>query len=87
MVAFSNGFLPQKLFFTSYITGFLMLNFTIAIFINPKFAPTFFLGSILVCKLPALLTGAIQKKYAWSLGLTISIVIFILYLLLQNDPS
>lgn len=87
MVAFSNGFLLQKFIVIPYITGFLMINFIIGVFINPKFSPTFFIGSLIVRKQSPLPIGAIQKKFAWSLGLTLSAVIFILSLLLQNDIS
>jgi len=85
MIAFSNGFLLQKFFVIPYITGFLMLNFLIGIFINPKFSPTVFIGTLIVQKQSPLPIGAIQKKFAWSLGLTLSAVIFVLSILLQND--
>jgi len=85
MVAFSNGFLLQKFYVIPYITGFLVLNFIIGLFINPKYSPTVFLGTIIVHKQSPLPIGAIQKKFAWSLGLVLSAVIFGLSILLQND--
>jgi len=85
LIAFSNGFLLQKYFVIPYITGFLLVNFVIGIFINPKFSPTVFIGTLIVKKQSPLPIGAIQKKFAWSLGLTLSAVVFVLSLLLQND--
>lgn len=84
-IAFSNGFLLQQFHVIPYISGFLVLNFSIGIFINPKFSPTVFLGRIMVQKQSPLPIGAIQKKFAWSLGLILSTIIFGLSILLQND--
>lgn len=87
LVAFINGFMLQNYIVIPFISGFLVINFLIGIFINPKFSPTLFLGSIFVKKQSKLPIGAIQKKFAWSMGLILTIVIFILSLFLQNDVS
>lgn len=84
-IASTNGFLLQRFEVIPYIAGFLVLNFSIGIFINPKFSPTVFLGTIMVRNQSPLPIGAIQKKFAWSLGLVLSSVIFVLSLLLQHD--
>jgi Domain of unknown function (DUF4395) len=63
----------------------LMLNFIIGVFINPKFSPTLLLAYIFVRKQSPLPIGAIQKKFAWSLGLGLSAVIFTLSIFLQKD--
>ena len=85
LIAFINAFILQNFIVIPYIAGFLMLNFIIGIFINPKFSPTMFIAYLFVRKQSPLQIGAIQKKFAWSLGLTLSIVIFILSLYLIND--
>ncbi len=87
VIAFINGFILQNYIVIPYIAGFLMLNFMIGIFINPKFSPTIFIGYLFVRKQSALPIGAIQKKFAWSLGLGLSLVIFTLSLFLINDVS
>ncbi len=85
MVAFINvGFL-QRYFVISFVSGGLMLNFLIGLFINPKFAPTMIVARMLVRKQSPLPIGAIQKKFAWSLGLVLSSLIFGFSLLLLND--
>ncbi len=84
-IAFIYAFILNEFIVVSYISGFLMLNFIIGIFINPKFSPTIFIGWIFVRKQSPLPIGAIQKKFAWSLGLGLSMVIFILsFFLLEN---
>ncbi len=87
LIAFINAFILQNYIVVPYIAGFLMLNFIIGIFINPKFSPTIFVSWIFVRKQSALPIGAVQKKFAWSLGLALSIFIFGLSLFLINDPS
>lgn len=87
LVAFANGFIFQRFEVIPYISGFLSLNFLIGILINPKFSPTFFIGSLIVKKQSPLPIGAIQKKFAWSLGLALSSAIFVLSLLLLEDIS
>lgn len=86
-IAFVNGFILQNFIVITYIAGFLMLNFLIGIFVNPKFSPTVFLGYLFVYKQSHLPIGAIQKKFAWSLGLGLSVVIFGLSFFLLNDPN
>ncbi len=85
LIAFINGFILQNFIVIPYIAGFLMLNFIIGVFINPKFSPTLFIAYLFVRKQSPLPIGAIQKKFAWSLGLGLSIIIFGLSLFLIND--
>jgi len=87
LIAFINAFVLDKYAIVPYISGFLLLNFLIGIFINPKFAPTMFIAMLFVYKQSSLPIGAIQKKFAWSLGLVLASVIFTLSLFLINDPS
>lgn len=87
IIAFINGFILRNYIVIPYISGFLMINFLIGIFINPKFSPTIFISKIFVRKQSPLPIGAIQKKFAWSLGLGLSIIIFSLSLFLVTDPS
>lgn len=86
-IASINAFIFERYIVVPYIAGFLMVNFIIGIFINPKFSPTMFVAWLFVRKQSPLPIGAIQKKFAWSLGLALSIVIFSLSLFLINDPS
>jgi len=87
MIASINGFILNKYTIIPYISGFLLLNFSIGIFINPKYAPTMLLAKLIVYKQSPLPIGAIQKKFAWSLGFVLSAIIFSLSLFLINDAS
>ncbi len=86
IIAFINGFIMRNFIVIPYISGFLLLNFIIGIFINPKYSPTVFVGSVFVKKQTVLPIGAIQKKFAWSLGLCLAFVVFILSIFLVNNP-
>ncbi len=87
LVAFNQVYFRYNYAVASYVSGFLMVNFIIGIFINPRFAPTMFLAKLLVRKQTPIYIGAVQKRFAWSLGLTLATIIFILSLFLQNDVS
>jgi hypothetical protein len=87
VIAFINAFILKNYIVVPYITGFLTLNFIIGIFINPKYSPTMIIAYIFVRKQSALPIGAIQKKFAWSLGLILAATIFVLSLYLISDSS
>lgn len=87
LIASINGFILDQYAIIPYVIGGLVLNFMIGLFINPKFSPSVILASIFVWKQSALPIGAVQKKFAWSLGLILSATIFVLSLYLQNDIS
>lgn len=87
IIASINGFILQNYSVIPYISGFLAWNFIIGIFINPKFSPTIFISYLLIRKQSPLPIGAVQKKFAWSLGLALSTTIFVLSLLLLKDAT
>lgn len=87
VIAFIQGFIIKNYAVLPFISGFLVLNFAIGIFVNPKLSPTVMLAKLMVWKQSELPIGAIQKRFAWSLGLTLSLAIFVLSLLLQRDVS
>jgi len=87
LVAFINGFILKNFFVIPYISGFLLLSFSVAVFINPKYSPTMFIAYIFVRKQTPLYIGAIQKKFAWSLGMALSAAIFVLSIFLLTDVS
>ncbi len=87
IIASINGFILKEYIVIPYIVGFLVLNFLIGLVINPKFSPTVFIARLFVWKQNFLPIGAIQKKFAWSLGLGLSSSIFVMSLFLLNDAS
>jgi hypothetical protein len=62
LVASINGFMLQNFEVIPYLSGFLVFNFLVGIFINPKFSPTVILSSLFIRKQSALPIGAVQKS-------------------------
>jgi hypothetical protein len=87
LIATINGFVLNNYEPIPYVMGGLVINFLIGLFINPMFSPTVLLAWIFVRKQTPIPIGAVQKKFAWSIGLLLSSTIFVLSLLLLNDPS
>jgi len=86
-IATINGFVLHQYTIIPYIMGFFVLNFLIGLFINPLFSPTVLLAWLFVRRQSPIPIGAVQKKFAWSIGLLLSTAIFILSLYLQTDES
>jgi hypothetical protein len=87
IIASINGFIIKDYIVIPFITGFLVLNFLIGLLINPKYSPTVLLARLFVIRQNVLPIGAIQKKFAWSLGLVLSTAIFVLSLFLQSNEA
>lgn len=86
-IAFVYGFVVKNYIVLPYLSGFLVVNFLIGIFVNPKLSPTMALARLMVWRQTPLLIGAIQKRFAWTLGLGLSVAIFSMSVPLVNDAS
>lgn len=86
-IAFINGFILKNYIVLPYISGILLFSFLISVFVNPKFSPTVFIAWLFVRKQSPIQIGAIQKRFAWSLGSALSSVIFVLSIFLLKDES
>ena len=74
LIAFMNAFLngnfqPTRLFVIAFL-----LDFSIRLFINPKYAPSFMLGQWIVRKQQPEYVGAPQKRFAWAIGFVLALV-------------
>ncbi len=81
LVSFMNAWLmgnfqPTRVF----VVGFL-IEFTIRIFINQRFAPVMILGEWMVRKQIPEWTGAPQKRFAWSIGFALALTMLYLVVL------
>ncbi len=87
LFAMYNGIRLRNFEIIPYITGAMALNFTIGLFINPNYAPSMLLAKIFAFKRTPKYIGAIQKQFAWGLGLVLTSVIFTLSTFLTSDPT
>jgi hypothetical protein len=64
-----------------FITLF-MVDFLIRVFVNPRLSPTMILGRIAVSRQAPEYVGAAQKRFAWSIGVLLSVPMFVLVVIL-----
>jgi len=82
-IAFMNAWLlgnfqPTRVFVVAFL-----IDFTIRIFVNPRYAPSLIVGQWIVRKQQAEFVGAPQKRFAWAIGLVLALAM--LYLMVLNN--
>lgn len=70
---FSGNYYLIKLFVISFL-----VDFSIRLFINPKYAPTMTLGRLIVNNQNVEYVGAPQKRFAWGIGFVLAATMFFL---------
>jgi len=82
LVSFMNAWLVGDFRFTRVFVAAFLIDFTIRIFINPKYAPSLILGRFAVRWQTPEYVGAPQKRFAWSIGWILALTM--LYLVVLN---
>jgi Domain of unknown function (DUF4395) len=77
MLSFFNSFMLGHFVFTQYFVTFFMMDFLIRV-INPKYSPSLLSGRFFIQHQTPEYVGATQKRFAWSIGLVLSMVMFYL---------
>ncbi len=78
LIIFNNDFRLVK-----YIIVLFLIDFTIRVFINPKFAPMLIIGRLIVGNQVPEYVGAKQKKFAWIIGVVLSASMFVLLIVVN----
>lgn len=78
LIIFNNDFRMVK-----YVVSVFVLDFLIRVLINPKFAPSLIVGRLIVRNQVPEYVGAAQKKFAWIIGIAISITMFVLLVVMN----
>jgi hypothetical protein len=79
MNAWQQGnFQPTRLFVVAFL-----VDFTIRVFVNPRFAPSLIVGQWMVRHQQPEYVGAPQKRFAWAIGLALAATMF--YLIVVNN--
>ncbi len=81
LILFKGDFLPIK-----YVIVVFLTDFSIRVFISPKFAPSLILGRLIVRNQSPEYVGAQQKKFAWIIGVALATIMFI-FLVVMNAFS
>jgi hypothetical protein len=82
LIAFMNAWLVGDFRFTRVFVVAFLIDFTIRIFINPKYAASIVIGRFMVRKQQPEYVGAPQKRFAWAIGWTLALAM--LYLVVIN---
>ena len=74
MITFMNAMLlgnfqPTRVFVVAFL-----IDFTLRIFVNPKFSPSLILGQWMVRKQEPEYVGAPQKRFAWAIGFSLALL-------------
>ena len=75
---FMGNFRPTKIFVIAFL-----IDFTIRIFINPKYSPSMIVGRLAVRRQAPEWTGAPQKRFAWAIGWGLAVTM--LWLIVIRD--
>ena len=78
MVTFMNAMLLGNFQPTRVFVFAFLIDFTLRIFINPKFSPSLILGQWMVRKQEPEYVGAPQKRFAWAIGFTLALLMLYL---------
>ena len=82
-IAFMNAMLLGNFQPTRVFVVVFLMDFTIRIFINPRYSPSLILGQWIVRKQQPEYTGAPQKRFAWAIGFVLALAMF--YLMVLNN--
>ena len=83
MIAFMNAWLTGNFYFTRLFVVAFLIDFSIRIFVNPRYSPTMVAGRFFVRSQSEEFVGAPQKRFAWSIGLLLAVTMF--YLIVINN--
>jgi hypothetical protein len=75
-IMFNDNFVPIK-----YVLTFFLMDFLIRVFVNPKFSPTLILARLIVGNQKPEYVGAVQKKFAWSIGVVLATTMFYYFII------
>jgi Domain of unknown function (DUF4395) len=80
LVIFNDNYLLLK-----YANTIFLADFIVRIFISPKYSPLLTIGRLIVSNQTPEYVGAAQKKFAWTIGLVLSAIIFLLLVVMNSD--
>jgi hypothetical protein len=83
LVSFLNAFLTHDFTFTKIFVTLFMVDFAIRVILSPDFSPSMILGRFFVRNQKPEYVGASQKRFAWSIGLVLAVVMFVIMIILE----
>jgi hypothetical protein len=83
LIAFMNAWLTGNFQPTRVFVVAFLIDFTLRIFVNPRYAPSLIVGQWMVRNQQPEWTGAPQKRFAWGIGFVLALTM--LYLVVLNN--
>lgn len=79
LIMTTGNFTPVK-----YVLTIFLLDFILRVLVSPRYAPTLILGRLIVRNQTPEYVGARQKRFAWTVGLILSAVMFVFMVVLNT---
>jgi hypothetical protein len=76
----------ESFFLIKFVNTIFLTDFIIRVMISPKYSPSLIIGRLIVGGQTPEYVGAAQKKFAWTIGLVLATIIFLL-LVVMNSTS
>lgn len=83
IASFVNSYITHNFIFTKIFVTVFMIDFFIRIFINPNYAPSLIIGRFFVQNQTPEYVGAKQKRFAWSIGFLLSLIMFFIIVIFE----
>ncbi len=74
----------ENYFWIKCVNTIFLTDFVICVLISPKYSPTLIIGRLIVGKQNPEFVGAAQKKFAWTIGLLMASIIFLLLVVMNS---
>jgi hypothetical protein len=78
-VIFKQDFTMLKYAVTIFLT-----DIVVRVFVNPRFSPLLIIGRLVVSNQTPEYVGAQQKKFAWYIGVTLALIMFVLLVVVNS---
>ena len=76
----------ESYFLIKFVNAIFLTDFIIRVLISPRYSPSLIIGRLIVGGQTPEYVGAAQKKFAWTIGLVLATIIFLL-LVVMNSTS
>ncbi len=76
----------ESFFLIKFVNTIFLTDFIIRVMISPRYSPSIIIGRLIVSGQTPEYVGAAQKKFAWTIGLVLAMIMFLL-LVVMNSTS
>jgi hypothetical protein len=67
-----------------YAVMIFLVDIVVRVFVNPRFSPSLIIGRLVVSNQTPEYVGAQQKKFAWYIGVTLALTMFVLLVIVNS---